>query len=90
MSPSRRSHQTCPYCHMPVAIEQFEFASDRIHAYRVCPECGHPLLLSEPSPASAATRNTAEPGGRADPAQAPRSRLPERVERHSGQAGGMR
>lgn len=90
MSPSRRSHQTCPYCHMPVAIEQFEFASDRIHSYRVCPECGHPLLLSEPSTASPAARSTAEPTGRADAVQAPRPRLPGHMERPSVQAGGMR
>ncbi|AVR88587.1 hypothetical protein [Thauera aromatica] len=90
MSPSRRSHQTCPYCHMPVAIEQFEFASDRIHAYRVCPECGHPLLLSEPSTASAAARSTAEPTAPADAAQALPPCLPDLVERHSGHADGMR
>ena len=90
MSPTRRSHQTCPYCHMPVAIEQFEFASDQIHTYRVCPECGHPLLLSERSTASAAARSTAEPSGPADAAQAPHPRLRNLVERHPGHAGGGR
>lgn len=34
-------HQTCPYCHTPIAIDRFEFASDGMNNYRVCPECDY-------------------------------------------------
>lgn len=41
------SHQTCPFCHTPVALARYEFASDGQHTWRICPECDHTLLIAE-------------------------------------------
>ena len=41
------SHQTCPFCHTPVARARYEFASDGQHTWRICPECDHTLLMTD-------------------------------------------
>ena len=39
------AHQTCPYCHTPIAVERYEVAVADSVTYRVCPECDHTMLL---------------------------------------------
>ena len=41
------SHQTCPFCHTPIALARYEFASDGQHTWRICPECDHTLLMTD-------------------------------------------
>ena len=40
------SHQICPFCHNPIALARYEFASDGQHTWRICPECDHTLLMT--------------------------------------------
>lgn len=47
MKPAPHSHQTCPFCHTPVALARCELASDGQHTWRVCPECDHTLLITD-------------------------------------------
>ena len=41
------SHQTCPFCHTPVALARYVFAFDGQHTWRICPECDHILLMTD-------------------------------------------
>ena len=41
------SHQTCPFCHAPVALARYEYASDGEHTWRICPECDHTMLMTD-------------------------------------------
>ena len=41
------SHQICPFCHTPIALARYEFASDGQHTWRICPECDHTLLMTD-------------------------------------------
>ena len=41
------SHQTCPFCHTPIALARYEFASNGQHTWRICPECDHTLLMTD-------------------------------------------
>jgi len=47
MKPGTPSYQTCPFCHTPVALARYEFASDGVHTWRICPECDHALLMTD-------------------------------------------
>ena len=40
-------HQVCPFCHTPIALARYEFASDDQHTWRICPECDHTLLMTD-------------------------------------------
>lgn len=50
------SHQTCPFCHAPVALGRYEFASDGEHTWRICPECDHTLLMTDEAAGACAVR----------------------------------
>ena len=41
------SHQICPFCHTPIALARYEFASNGQHTWRICPECDHTLLMTD-------------------------------------------
>lgn len=30
---------TCPYCHTPIRVDRYEYATSGAHTYRICPEC---------------------------------------------------
>lgn len=40
--------QTCPYCHTPIRVDRYEYASNGADTYRICPECDY----SVPMPAT--------------------------------------
>ena len=39
----------CTYCHTPIRIDRYEYATNGTYTYRICPECDY----SMPIPATA-------------------------------------
>jgi len=50
------SHQTCPFCHAPVPLARYEYASDGEHTWRICPECDHTMLMTDEAAGACAVR----------------------------------